>query len=324
LNLKALELVSDGGCCTDETIGLMLSSKQHFVTHIEADTKWIAPIIEENMNDLLYGGEVINEDPGFTGMRFPVKHTFQYTDENTGRAKEITGQLNVFIYHSTVKAANDEKEMLVKFSRYKQDLLNNAVFCDDKKDFDSFCEKYMTISRDEAGNIISVNRKNENWKKRMRFNGFIVIIADREKNLEMAFEKYRARETVEENIKDGETDFGAHVTRILSEETINGQCFLQFECKTLRESFRLELNSIKRNLAVPNGNDEHDRLSELKKERMLREWLQKTSTADIMMWFDQLKQTVIKGERKEYEFNPDYIERDKMFLNKLGLYTGPL
>ena len=321
LKLKTLEMVSDGGYCTEESVGLMLSKNQHFVTHIEADTKWISSIIEENRSDLLYGGEVVKKDSSFTGLRFPVKHTFHYNDEDTGKANEITKRVNVFIYHSSSKAAIDERDLLEKFSRYSEDLLDDAVVGENQKEFDSFCQKYMVITKNESGAIIKITRNNAEWKKKMRHNGFLVIIADKEKDINAAFEKYRARETIEEDIKNGKMHSGCDITRKHSEETIDGQFFVQFECKSLRESFHLELNSIKSNLAVPNGNDKHDKTLALKKESKLRRWLQQTSMVNIIKWFAQLKQTVVKDGKKEYVWKPDYIERDKMFLEKLGLYT---
>lgn len=321
LNLKSLELISDGGYCTDATIGLMLSKHQHFVTHIETNTKWIVPIIDQHREELLYGGEVIGIDPSYTGMRFPVKHTFKYVDE-AGEEQTITRRVNVFIYHSTARAAKDEEAMLAKFEQYKEDLIDGAALCDDKKDFDSFCDKYMKVTKDASGKVLEVTRKSANWKKLMRLNGFLVILADKEKDVNKGFEKYRAREKVEEDIKNDKSHAGGDVTYKHSTITIDGQYFIRFESRTLRESFDLELKSIRRNLAVPNGNDEHDTSENLKLERKLRSWLQHTSLVNIIKWFAKLTATSIHHGKKEYLWQPDYIKRDKLFLKKIGLYQG--
>ena len=53
LNLRSVEIVSDNGYCNDNTIALMLLEGQHFVTRIEADTKWIQPLIAAMTSKIL-------------------------------------------------------------------------------------------------------------------------------------------------------------------------------------------------------------------------------------------------------------------------------
>ena len=86
----------------------------------------------------------------------------------------------------------------------------------------------------------------------------------------------------------------------------------------------MELKSIKRNLAVPNGNDEHDTSENLKLERKLRSWLQHTSLVNIIKWRAKLTATSIHHGKKEYLWQPDTIKRDKLFLEKIGIKTGAL
>ena len=53
LRLNNVEIVSDNGYCTEPVIALYLEKSQPFLTRIEADIKWISPIIEKNRSKLL-------------------------------------------------------------------------------------------------------------------------------------------------------------------------------------------------------------------------------------------------------------------------------
>lgn len=319
LKLNNLELVSDGGYCTDGNIGLMLAGKQPFLDHIDADASWIYDLIDKKREEIIYGGEIIRADSSFSGIKETVTRTFAYTDPETRKEKTIESTVYVFIYYSPFKFAKDDCTLRTDYNTYQMDLLEGAALLDDKKKVENFSKKFMIIKKDQNGTIISITRNDRAWKKKTKTNGFLVLVGTIDQSLDQAFEKYRSREGIEEDIKNVKMHTGAKTVYKQSEETIDGQYLVQFEASTLTDSFQVQLNNVRKNLCIINGTYPHDSTDNLKKERKLRTWLSKTSKHNILTWFDGVKIMTLDNGSEQFVLKPDYTERDRLLLNKLGI-----
>ena len=319
LNLSKLELFADGGYATEEDIGYYLSQRQHFVTHVEADLKWISPLIEQHRDDILFGGEVIESDPKFYGYKATVTKNFKYTDPETEGEKSLEGTVNVFIYFSHFKAGKEQEYLCSKYTFYKSMLMDGTELGSDKTTVERFANKYMIITRNEQGEIIKISRNQANWKKTVKLHGFIVLVADKENDVNGAFEKYRLREKIEEMIKNHKTHAGGKKIAKHKNETIEGQTFIQFEALTLRGSFEVEIKNLIKRLAVPTGNSWHDTSEVYKQERKVKGWLMKTSLVNILKWFDAIKKVDCSYGESSYQWVSEYLERDKIVLRGIGV-----
>lgn len=319
LKLNKLELIADGGYATEEDIGYYLSQGQHFITHVEANLKWISPLIDQYREEVFYEGPIIPIDSNFCGYRVKVNKSFKYTDQKTEKEKVIDGKINVFIYYSHYRMGKEEENLRSTYVLYEELLMNGAVLGEDKSKIEKFANKYMIITKDSQGNIIRIIRNKENWKKAVNRLGFIVLVADKEDDVKSAFEKYRLREKIEEMIKNHKTHAGGKKIAKHKTETIDGQAFIQFEALSLRGSFEAEIKNLMNRLAVPTGNSLHDTSNVYKQERKVCNWLLKTSLVNILKWFDAIKKVDCSYGGNSYEWIGEYLERDKIVLRGLGM-----
>ena len=319
LKLNNLELVADGGYATEEDIGYYLSEKQHFITHIESNIKWISSLIMKHRDDVVYKGEIIKDDHKFYGFTTTVTRRFEYLDPKTEIEKSIEGTINVFIYYSHYRAGKEAEYLCETYSLYEGYLLDGVALGEDKGKVNNFVQKYMHIIKNENDEIQNVVRNDKNWKEAVKLHGFIVLIADHEKDINSAFVKYRLREKIEEMVKNHKSHTGGKKIGKHKNETIEGQSFVQFQALTLRGSFEIEIKNLKQRLAVPTGNASHDTSATYKLERKVRNWLNKTSLVNILKWFDAIKKVNCTLGDSTYQWVSEYLDRDKVVLKALGL-----
>ena len=94
---------------------------------------------------------------------------------------------------------------------------------------------------------------------------------------------------------------------------------VQFVSLCLHESFEAKLNYMKRMLALPNGDEEHDSYENLKRERTLKNWIEKTSMNDILDWFDAIQCVSIEKNEKGLNWITEMTDRDLLFLKFMGI-----
>ena len=68
-----------------------------------------------------------------------------------------------------------------------------------------------------------------------------------------------------------------------------------------------------------NGDAKHDLKENLKKEKQLKTWLDNNSIHEIFEWFDAMEKIDICSPYYKKIWTTEVIERDKLFLSKLGI-----
>lgn len=314
-----VELVFDNGYCTDGNICRCLLDHRHFVTRIEADTSWVSREIEKVRLSVEHGGgEIIDCDCKMSGVKAPVHRKFSLRGKGKdGETRSIEANVNLFIYFSTVNKAKDELYLRQTYQTYKKDLLNGVALGDERDKVEQFMRKYMEVGYDADGKICSIRQKKEAWEKTLRYAGYLVLLADKEDDLNMALLKFRKREYIEEMIKNFETHVGGDKTRVWNDDTLDGEVLVWFEAVSMHEAFENRINYLKMTLGVPNGEREHDQASNLKIERELAHWLEKTSLHNILEHYDAVEYIRLKNQDTEVEWTTDQSKKDLLLLNKL-------
>lgn len=323
LRLNNVEIVSDNGYCTEPVIALYLEKSQPFLTRIEADIKWISPIIEKNRPKLEHGWVMMDCDPKFSGYQTSIHRTFIRRYEENGKSieKEVNGKVHVFIYFSSVNKAKDDVYFRNTFKEYKDDLLLGRYLGDDQKKIDAFARKYMVIERDEGGRIINITPNKAACEKKLKTSGYLVLLSNKETDLETALVNFRQREYIEETIKNFKGHTGGRKPRVWSDDTLDGEVFVQFVSLIMHDSFESRINKIKSTLALPNGNIEHDTSEVLKIENKLKSFLYRNSLHDVLQWFDAIvtREYYEKESDTKWDVVTETTKRDKLLLNLLGI-----
>ena len=319
LKLNDVEIISDNGYCTEDNLLLMIMSGFRFITRIENDIQWISPLIEQYREELSFCGEIMHCDPKFSGVTAKQMHTFQYVRQrgsaksglSRGETEDVTRRLYVHIYFSSMKKADEDVKFRKQYDAVYSDLFSGAMLDKDDK---AFADKYMKI-RYWGDRITKIDPDRKAIQKRSRYHGFLVLVSHKEKDANRALEKYRAREYVEEDIKNGKYHAGMNHPRVWTDDSLDGQMLVQFLAQSMHESFVSMLRVQKDTLAIVNGDVEHDSRGNLLQEKALKNWLRKTSMNGILNWFDAIQRTDVEGRHWKTEMS----QRDRLFLEKLGV-----
>ena len=110
-----------------------------------------------------------------------------------------------------------------------------------------------------------------------------------------------------------------HVTRSKTTASLEGRFFCQFIAYGYEKFFQNAINKVKESLAVPTSNPEHDNSDTFKKEKALLNWLNKMSVAKLFDWFDAVQETTVTLNIARSRWKTETIERDRLFLSKLGV-----
>ena len=320
---KDIEIVFDNGYCTDGNICRCLLEKRHFVTRMEADTVWVAKEIENIRSRLEHGGgEIVDCDYNMTCTKIPVHRKFSLRGQGKkDEQRSAEADVNLFILFSTVNKAKDEVYLRQTYSMYRNDLLNGVALGKDRDKIEAFAKKFMLVEYDKDGKVRSVSPKMDAWENAMKHAGYLVLLADKEDDLNTALIKFRKREYIEEMIKNFETHVGGDKTRVWDDDTLDGEVMVWFEALSMHEAFETKINYLKSTLGIPDGDREHDQIVTLDTERELSHWLQKTSLQNILGHFDAEEYVYLKNKdkNKEVEWTTSQSKRDLLFLDKLGV-----
>ena len=322
LGLKQPEIVADSGYCSEDNMLYMIRKGFRFIMHIPTDTKWVSPLVNQNREELVYGGEILHCDPKFSGITTQVEHTFEYERQRAskksglerGDTEQIKKNLYVHIYYSSLKKADEDIKFRARYDLVRNSLIRGAYI---EKDDLAFAEKYMIIRR-WGDRVLDVKTNPEAYQRQAKHHGFVVLVSSKEKDTNTAFEKYRAREYVEEDFKNCKYHIGGNHPRVWNDDTLDGQILVQFLAQSMHESFATMLRTQRDSLGVPNGDAEHDTNENLKLENQLKNWLNKTSMNGILQWFDAIEKITADGAIKK-TWRTETTKRDRLFLDRLGI-----
>ena len=320
LECPKVEIVADSGYSAESNMTMMIKNGYPFIMHVPTDTRWIQPLIEEYRELLMNGGEIIHCDPKFSGVTVMQMHDFAYERKRAsrksglekGETETLSRRVYVHIYYSSLKKAEEDIRFRMQYDAVRSDIMSGAYLSpEDQK----FADQYMDISH-WGDRITGIEVKTKAYEKRCRYHGFVVLVAQKEKDTNAALEKYRAREYVEEGFKNSKSHTGGNHPRVWDDDTLDGQILVQFLAQSMHESFESMLRNLRDTLAIPNGDVEHDTSEKLKEEKQLKNWIRKTSMHNILSWFDAVEETRIAGKKS---WRTETTKRDNLFVEKLGI-----
>ena len=178
-------------------------------------------------------------------------------------------------------------------------------------------ERYLIIRSIRGRLVITLNDKA--IMKETRLYGYFVLVLNEKMDAFGALREYRLREKTEEGFRVDKQYNDTHVTRTKSTESMEGRFFCQFVAYEYEAFFQKEINRLKRSLAIPNGDPEHDSSDVFKKEKALLNWLKGMSVAKLFDWFDAIQETTVDSTMGKARWWTDTIERDRLFLTRLGV-----
>ena len=327
LELKKPEIIQDNGYTNDDTIGDLIHHGYHFISRLTPSLTWIQALIKQHKDSLINGtapSQMVYSDPEFSGVKCRVQRSFTYTrmyksskkELKAGEKDTVEAYVNVFLYYSSSKKGEDDRKFRERFAYIRQDLLNGSSLDRESKDF---AEKYMTeVYRD--GVLTDVIQNRREVVKSFQTHGFLVLIADHEKDIDKALSKFRTMETIEEGIKGHKSFTGGDTSKTGSDEFLDGELLIEFLSNSMRESMRSKLRHMELELGVPNGDSEHDSRENINRQLALKKWIRKNSIANMLDSFDTTEIEEVTSNGKSCKLIDSTVSRDRLFLNMLDIY----
>ncbi|MCR4891388.1 MAG: transposase [Lachnospiraceae bacterium] len=315
-------LVLDGGFFSESNILAFIRARTKFLMRGQVDSKWILPELE-SVDGIEKASNICPFDPDIYGTTCRISHgfTWERTRSRGGSSKGDTvyeeHRLYLHFFLNTDRARIERASLNTDILRVKEQLergVDQSLLSDTEK---RIVKKFLILK--ERGGSLSVKVDDDAVKEASKYYGYFVLVSNEKQDTFKALKEYRLRERTEEGFRIDKQYNDAHVTRSKSTASLEGRFFCQFVAYGYEEYFRQQLSRLKDSLAVPNGDPEHDNSETFRKEKSLLSWLNKMSVAKLFDWFDTIQETTVDTKIGKARWRTETIERDRLFLQKLGV-----
>lgn len=323
LGLDKPLLVLDGGFFSEENILGFLRAHTKFLMRGQLDSKWILPELEPLLSEMKVPSHAWPEEPSKYCVTKRIRHVFSYERKKTRSGIQkgdiVTEEHRLYLHLvlDTDRARIDTALLMKDIQHVKKQLEEGIASSLLTKAEARTADRYLIIRNVRGKLVITLNDKA--IMKAARLYGYFVLVSNEKMDAFSALREYRLREKTEEGFRLDKQYNDAHVTRAKTTEALEGRFFCQFVAYGYEAFFQKELNRVKSSLAIPNGNPAHDKSDVFRKEKSLLNWLKGMSVAKLFDWFDAVQETTVDSAMGKARWRTESIERDRLFLTRLGV-----
>ena len=316
-------VVLDGGFFSDENIFTFMQKHTKFLMRGTLDGRWIRPELDSVMDTFETPSNVCPYDSNVYGTSRSITLQFdsgrKYTRNGISKGDIVSEEHRLYMhfYLNVDKARIDKAALLDDIKSVKQQLEQGVDEALLTKSEQNIVDKYLVVNR--TPKRFSVRMDDDAILKETRYYGYFMLLSNNKMATFEALREYRLREKTEEGFRIDKQYNDAHVTRSKTTTSLEGRFFCQFVAYGYEEFFQNEINRVKGSLAIPNGDPAHDNSETFKKEKALLNWLNKMSVSKLFNWFDAVQETTVNTRIAKNRWRTETIERDRLFLRKLGV-----
>lgn len=316
-------VVLDGGFFSDENIFTFMQKHTKFLMRGTVDGRWIRPELDPIMDTFETPSNVCPHDSNVYGTTRPIVLRFdserKYTRNGINKGDIVSEEHRIYLhfYLNVDKARIEKAALLDEIKSVKQQLEQGVDESLLTKSEQNIVKKYLIVNR--TPKRFSVRMDDEAILKETRYYGYFVLLSNNKMGTFDALREYRLREKTEEGFRIDKQYNDAHVTRSKTTTSLEGRFLCQFVAFGYEEFFVNEINRVKSSLAIPTGDPAHDNSETFKKEKALLNWLNKMSVSKLFDWYDAVQETSVNSKIAKNRWKTETIERDRLFLSKLGV-----
>ena len=323
LNMEKPLVVLDGGFFSEENILSFMHAHTKVLMRGQLDCKWILPELETMYDSMETPSNVCPYDSNVYGITVKTSHLFESERKRTRNGIQQDDTLfeehRVYLHFflNVEKRQLDKAMLMDDIKRVKEQIENGVDYTLMSKGEKRIMDRYLLLR--PYGDKLIVKLDDKAILKESKYLGFFVLVATEKMTTFEALTEYRLWERTEEGFRLDKQYNDAHVTRSKTTPSLEGRLFCQFVAYGYEAFLQNAVSKMKRTLAVPNGDQEHDKIGNLRKEKALLNWLNKMSIAKLMDWFDAVQETTININFSKIRWRTETIERDRLFLRLLGV-----
>jgi hypothetical protein len=302
----------------------MLQAGFDFITLAKTSIKWIRPEIDKNTDTLHQFSSVCPFDPSINGIVVPVKHDFvkvhKYASQKKGLKKgdteSFTKKIYIHIYFSQTRHNQANVDFNEELLELKRTLEEGIPIEELSPSAQEKATKYFKIKK--WGSKLTVIPDNEAISEANKYQGYFVLISNREKNPFECLSKYRKRETIESFFRAEKQQADGSRARVWGSDTLRGRMFVQFVALCYYEYYCELIRKLKLEL----DKDIHEgQLSsnELAVTKRLKSWVNNTPIYLQLQWFDTVERVDISTKLRNRRWNTEITACDALYLQKIGI-----
>ena len=325
LGITKAEIVTDNGYYSERNLAELLHAHFDFITLIKTSIKWVKQELDQRLDDFRRAGNACPFDTDTHGITVMRMQEFSRIRKNASQKKGMAGgdaepfrrRIYLHLYFNPFRRAEQdaafdrdifELKHLLEEETPEEELSENAV----RK-----AHKYLFVRHYGEKATVTFNEKAIAEQK--KYYGFFALVSNCEKDAFECLRKYRRRETIESFFESVKQRADGARTRVWSSECLMGRMFVQFVALCYYEHFSEQLREMKRTLGLEISNHAQGTAESLKRSKKLLAWLQNTPVYLTLQWFDAVEEVKVSTKLLSKRWTTEITERDKMFLDKLGL-----
>lgn len=324
LGLQQSEVITDCGFYSEDNLSLMFQASYNFITRAQYDVRWIRPEIDKVLKRMEDTANMCPDEAGTYGITVCLTHEFERVRKYGSREKGLqAGDTEAFsrrvylhIYFNDINRIKKNRALDEELSKLRDEYISGQR--DFKPAAQKMIDKFMTIKEKRNGDP-EIRFRTKAIRDAKKYNGVFVLVSNKEKDTFEALRKFRKREWIEDFFEEYKQRIGGKKYRVWDDLTLDGKKLIQFVALCYYEYFSRRIRDIKSTLGVKNGEHNHDLKVNLDKEKVLKNWLDNTSIQEIFDWFDAVEKVDVSTPYARQVWTTEVIERDKLFLEKLGV-----
>lgn len=311
-------VVTNNGFHNEENCALFVKYGISFLSRMSVKTGWIEEQFKKVQKSIYSYGNKCPFDSDTYGMTVKVEHVYNLVHEQTqeklkaGDTQQVTKNMYLHFFFSDSRGASER----AIFTQEIDDLINSVKSGSELTSYgESMVEKFLIISKDDAGNVTDVQPNNDAINEHWGELGFFVLVSDFEKDTFDALKYYRLRNRIENLYEIQKNTADGDRPRVWSQMRLRGMQFVQFISASYYCFLNHRINELKQSLGQEDGVKSQ---SEIKLEKSLLNWLNSVSISQMLEWFDAVT-LQIKSPYASKHITAETMKRDELFLRKLGV-----
>lgn len=312
-------VVTDNGFYSEDNCTLFVKYGISFLSRMSVKTGWIKEQFKTVQKNIHSYSNKCPFDSDTYGMTVKAEHVYNLVRERTrgkfkaGDTQQVTKNMYLHFFFSDSRGVSER----AIFTQEIDDLINSVKSGTELTTHgERMVERYLIISKDDAGNVTDVQPNNDAINEHWEELGFFVLVSNSEKDTFDALKYYRWRNRIENLYEIQKNTADGKRPRVWSPARLRGRQFVQFVSASYYCFLSHRINELKQSLGQDDGVKS---ASEIKLEKSLLKWLNNVSISQMLEWFDAVTLQQIKSPYASKRITSETTKRDELFLRKLGI-----
>ncbi|MGN8851480.1 IS1634 family transposase [Anaerobiospirillum succiniciproducens] len=312
-------VVTDNGFYSEDNCTLFVKYGISFLSRMSVKTGWIKEQFKTVQKNIHSYSNKCPFDSDTYGMTVKAEHVYNLVRERTrgkfkaGDTQQVTKNMYLHFFFSDSRGVSER----AIFTQEIDDLINSVKSGTELTTHgERMVERYLIISKDDAGNVTDVQPNNDAINEHWEELGFFVLVSNSEKDTFDTLKYYRWRNRIENLYEIQKNTADGKRPRVWSPARLRGRQFVQFISASYYCFLSHRINELKQSLGQDDGVKS---ASEIKLEKSLLKWLNNVSISQMLEWFDAVTLQQIKSPYASKRITSETTKRDELFLRKLGI-----